>query len=168
MSYDTQDVTVTTPQGDEYSGKRFTGKLCGVSIMRAGEVLEPALLSVCKEATIGKILIQTNETTDEPALHFLRLPPDISRCHVILMDATIATGAAAIMAIRILLDHDVPQENIFFVSMLAARLGVQTLAYTFPRVHIITTAIDPKVNRDYHILPGVGNYGDRYFGTEPD
>ena len=81
-----------------------------------------------------------------------------------------------------------PQENIFFVSMLAARLGVQTLAYTFPRVHIITTAIDPKVwphllphpshkvlscdslqvNRDYHILPGVGNYGDRYFGTEPD
>ena len=95
--------------------------------MRAGEVLEPALLSVCKEATIGKILIQTNDTTDEPAvrlslslslseyplthtpstlllqLHFLRLPSDISQRHVILMDATIATGAAAIMAIRILL-----------------------------------------------------------------
>ena len=102
-------------------------QLCGVSIMRAGEVLEPALLSVCKEATIGKILIQTNETTGEPAvrearahvcthththtcmqLHFLRLPPNISRCHVILMDATIATGAAAIMAIRILLVTHLP------------------------------------------------------------
>ena len=65
-------------------------------------------------------------------------------------------------------DHEVPQENILFVSMLAAKLGLQTVAYTFPRVRIITTAIDPQVNEKYHILPGVGNYGDRYFGTEPD
>lgn len=71
--------------------------------MRAGEVLEPAFLSVCKDATIGKILIQTNQGTREPELHFLRLPQNIADCHVVLMDATIATGAAAIMAIRVLL-----------------------------------------------------------------
>ena len=74
-----------------------------MSILRAGEVLEPALLSVCKDATIGKILIQTNTGTGEPELHFLRLPQNIADCHVILMDATVATGAAAIMAIRVLL-----------------------------------------------------------------
>lgn len=74
-----------------------------MSILRAGEVLEPAFLSVCKDPTIGKILIQTNETTGEPELHFLRLPGDIAEYHVLLMEATIATGAAAIMAIRVLL-----------------------------------------------------------------
>lgn len=78
-------------------------QVCGVAILRAGEVLEPAFLSVCKDATIGKILIQTNQGTREPELHFLRLPQNIADCHVVLMDATIATGAAAIMAIRVLL-----------------------------------------------------------------
>lgn len=84
-------------------GPFFPPQVCGVAILRAGEVLEPAFLSVCKDATIGKILIQTNEGTGEPELHFLRLPQNIADCHVILMDATIATGAAAIMAIRVLL-----------------------------------------------------------------
>ena len=66
-------------------------------------MLEPALISVCKDATIGKILIQTNQVSGEPELHFLRLPHNIADCYVVLMDATVATGAAAIMAIRILL-----------------------------------------------------------------
>jgi uridine kinase len=98
-----EDVTVATPQHMEYAGKRFNEKLCGVSILRAGEVLEPSLMAVCKDVTIGKILIQTNEITAEPELHFLRLPSDISESSVLLLDATVATGAAAIMAIRILL-----------------------------------------------------------------
>lgn len=163
-----QDVSVDTPQGHVYPGKRFTGKVCGVSIMRAGEVLEPALLSVCKDATLGKILIQTNELTGEPELHFLRLPADIAKCHVVLMDATVATGAAAIMAIRVLLDHDVAEDSILLVSLLMAELGVHTVAYAFPRVKLVTSAVDTLVNKNYHIVPGVGNYGDRYFGTGPD
>lgn len=132
------------------------------------------------------------------------------------MDATIATGAAAIMAIRILLvrtntaswhvcviylqfhsyifpcfffiyaftvqvvmmmyeplcsyaqDHDVKEENILFVSILASKLGVHSVAYAFPRVKIITSALDSTVDENFHILPGVGNYGDRYFGTGLD
>ncbi|XP_019858097.1 PREDICTED: uridine-cytidine kinase-like 1 [Amphimedon queenslandica] len=160
-----EDYTIDTPQGVPYNGKKFTGKLCGVTILRAGEVLEPALMSVCKDVTIGKILIQTNDQTENPELHFLRLPGDISSSHVILMDATVATGAAAIMAIRVLLDHDVPQERILFVSIIASKLGIQNVAYAFPQIKIITTALDPTVNDSYHILPGVGNYGDRYFGT---
>ena len=58
-----------------------------------------------------------------------------------------------------------PQDHIFFVSILAARLGIQNVAYAFPNVRIITSAVDSEVNDSYHILPGVGNYGDRYFGT---
>ncbi|XP_064394292.1 uridine-cytidine kinase-like 1 [Halichondria panicea] len=163
-----EDCMVESPQGSQYMGKTFRGKVCGVSILRAGEVLEPALLSVCKDATLGKILIQTNPNTGEPELHFLRLPSNIAEFHVVLMDATIATGAAAIMAIRILLDHDVKEENIMFVSILASRLGAHSVAYAFPRVNIVTSAIDEQVNENFYILPGVGNYGDRYFGTGLD
>lgn len=105
---------------------------------------------------------------------------------VILMDATVATGAAAMMAIRVLLDHDVPEENILLVSLLMAEsgmfevlcvllvskyltfLGVHTIAYAFPQVRIVTSAVDPEINEKFHVLPGIGNFGDRYFGTEPE
>jgi uridine kinase len=66
----------------------------------------------------------------------LRLPKDIKDYRVILMDATVATGAAAIMAIRILLDHDVPEENIMLVSLLMAEIGVHSIAYAFPGVSL--------------------------------
>lgn len=65
-------------------------------------------------------------------------------------------------------DHNVPQENILLVSILVAQLGVHSVAYAYPDVKIITSAIDGTVDDNYHILPGVGNYGDRYFGTEPE
>ncbi|PIK32998.1 hypothetical protein BSL78_30190, partial [Apostichopus japonicus] len=82
--------------------------------------MEPALCEVCKDIRLGKILIQTNLETEEPELHYLRLPKDIHKDFVILMDATVATGAAAMMAIRVLLDHDVPQENIMLLSLIMA------------------------------------------------
>lgn len=96
--------------------------------------MEQAVRDVCKDIRIGKILIQTNQETCEPELYYLRLPKDIKDYKVILMDATVATGAAAIMAIRILLDHDVPEENILLVSLLMAEIGVHSVAYAFPKV----------------------------------
>ena len=115
--------------------------------MRAGECLEPALCEVYKDALIGKILIQTNESTGEPEvttvkewflkdynsikshiyfkkLHYLRLPKDIKNSHIFLMDATLATGAAAMMAIRVLLDHSVAEENIILISLITAEQGI--------------------------------------------
>lgn len=83
------------------------------------------------------------------------------------MDATVATGAAAIMAIRVLLDHDVAEENVLLVSLLMAESGVHSIAYAFPRVKIVTSALDPVINEKFYVLPGIGNFGDRYFGTEP-
>lgn len=160
-------VIVETPQGIQYEGRRLdASKICGVSILRAGETMEQALCEVCKDIRLGKILIQTNLDTGEPELHYLRLPKDIKESHVMLMDATVATGAAAMMAIRVLLDHDVPEENITLLSLLMAESGVHSVAYAFPKVKIVTTAVDKEVNEQFHILPGIGNFGDRYFGTD--
>ncbi|XP_053782736.1 uridine-cytidine kinase-like 1 isoform X2 [Desmodus rotundus] len=162
-----QDCVVQTPQGKDYAGKCYAGKqITGVSILRAGETMEPALRAVCKDVRIGTILIQTNQLTGEPELHYLRLPKDISDDHVILMDCTVSTGAAAMMAVRVLLDHDVPEDKIFLLSLLMAEMGVHSVAYAFPRVRIITTAVDKRVNDLFRIIPGIGNFGDRYFGTD--
>ncbi|CAJ0931177.1 unnamed protein product [Ranitomeya imitator] len=95
-----------------------------------------------------------------------RLPKDISEDHVILMDCTVSTGAAAMMAVRVLLDHEVPEDKIFLLSLLMAELGVHSVAYAFPHVRILTTAVDKKVNDMFRIIPGIGNFGDRYFGTD--
>ncbi|GFG29352.1 hypothetical protein Cfor_10213 [Coptotermes formosanus] len=163
-----KEQVVETPQGVLYHGKQSaSNKICGVSILRAGETMEQAVCDVCKDIRIGKILIQTNFSTGEPELYYLRLPKDIKDYKVILMDATVATGAAAMMAIRVLLDHDVPEENIFIVSLLMAEIGVHSIAYAFPGVRIVTSALDPEINEKFHVLPGIGNFGDRYFGTEP-
>ncbi|XP_066532754.1 uridine-cytidine kinase-like 1 isoform X2 [Hoplias malabaricus] len=160
-------VSVETPQGTIYEGKRLNGKrITGVSILRAGETMEQALMAVCKDIRLGKILIQTNHDTGEPELHYLRLPKDISEDYVILMDSTVSTGAAALMAVRVLLDHDVQEDKIFLLSLLMAEMGVHSVAYAFPKVRIITTAVDKKVNDEFHIIPGIGNFGDRYFGTD--
>lgn len=162
-----EDVQVTTPQGTRYDGSQADNhSLCGVSILRAGEVMEPALASVCKDVRLGKILIQTNPGTGEPELHYLRLPKNINDCHVFLMEATVASGAAAMMAIRVLLDHDVPEERIVLLSLLMASPGIQSIAYAFPNVRMVTTAYDSEINEDFHIIPGIGNFGDRYFGTD--
>ncbi|XP_040315894.1 uridine-cytidine kinase-like 1 isoform X5 [Herpailurus yagouaroundi] len=162
-----QDCVVQTPQGQDYAGKCYAGKqITGVSILRAGETMEPALRAVCKDVRIGTILIQTNQLTGEPELHYLRLPKDISDDHVILMDCTVSTGAAAMMAVRVLLDHDVPEDKIFLLSLLMAEMGVHSVAYAFPQVRILTTAVDKRVNDLFRIIPGIGNFGDRYFGTD--
>ena len=70
------------------------------------------------------------------------------------------------MAIRVLLDHDVPEERIVLLSLLMASPGIQSIAYAFPNVRMVTTAYDSEINEDFHIIPGIGNFGDRYFGTD--
>ncbi|XP_034551588.1 uridine-cytidine kinase-like 1a isoform X2 [Notolabrus celidotus] len=162
-----EPCVVQTPQGQEYEGRSYNGKgITGVSVLRAGETMEPALRAVCKDVRIGKILIQTNLDSGEPELHYLRLPKDISEDHVILMDSTVSTGAAAMMAVRVLLDHEVQEDRVVLVSLLMAELGVQSVAYAFPKVKIITTAVDKSLDDLLHVIPGIGDFGDRYFGTD--
>ncbi len=154
----------------EYEGRRnvYRDKICGVSILRAGETMEQTLREVVKDCKVGKILIQTNPTNQETELYFLRLPKDIQNYKVLLMDATVATGAAAMMAIRVLIDHEVPPENIILLSLIMAETGVHSLGYAHPKVKLVTSAVDKKLNEKFYVLPGIGNFGDRFFGTDID
>ncbi|EYC06013.1 hypothetical protein Y032_0079g1304 [Ancylostoma ceylanicum] len=160
-----KDVEIELNNGQRVMGRRQSAKICGIAIMRAGETMENSLRAVVKDCKMGKILIQTNDKTMEPELYYLRLPKDIDKYKVMLLDATVATGAAAMMAIRILLDHDVPEENIYVLSLLMSEPGVHALAYAFPKVRLITTAVDSQLSDNFYVLPGMGNFGDRYYGT---
>ncbi|CAB3406392.1 unnamed protein product [Caenorhabditis bovis] len=163
-----KDIEVELSNGRKTMGKRKDAMICGLPIMRAGECMESALRSVVKDCVIGKILIQTNESTFDPELHYIRLPPHITKYKVIIMDATVTTGSAAMMAIRVLLDHDVREEDIFVASLLMGQQGAHTLAYAFPKVKLITTAMDTHMTEHCYLIPGMGNFGDRYYGTGID
>ncbi|CAG8606490.1 10466_t:CDS:10, partial [Dentiscutata erythropus] len=157
-----KDHKIITSLDVPYMGKKCDEQLCGVSILRAGGIMEVGLRRVAKDAFIGKILIQTDPTTGEPLLHFAKLPNNIHDCYVLLMDAQIATGAAALMAIRILLDHNVPEDRIIFLTLLATRLGLHVISNAFPLVKVCTSMIDPKINEEtLFIEPGVGNFGGK-------
>lgn len=84
--------SVTTPVGRSYSGVKFEGKICGVSIMRAGEAMEQGLRDCCRSVRIGKILIQRDEDTSQPRLFYDKLPEDIASRWCLLLDPMFATG----------------------------------------------------------------------------
>jgi len=88
----TIEHTVTTPTGRPYDGVAFQGKICGVSIMRAGESMEQGLRDCCRSVRIGKILIQRDEETAQPKLFYDKLPEDIANRWVLLLDPMLATG----------------------------------------------------------------------------
>jgi len=156
---------VITPTDSEYKGIAFTSKLCGVSIVRAGESMEEALRAVCRDIRIGKILIQRNEQTGEPMLYYHKLPEDIADRHVLLLDPMLATGGSAIRAIEVLMDRGVRESNIIFINLIAAPEGIEAMRVKFPKVTIVTTEVDEKLNEKFYIIPGIGDFGDRYFGT---
>eukprot|EP01118_Nematostelium_gracile_P017714 TRINITY_DN765_c0_g1_i1.p1 TRINITY_DN765_c0_g1~~TRINITY_DN765_c0_g1_i1.p1 ORF type:complete len:250 (+),score=50.62 TRINITY_DN765_c0_g1_i1:44-793(+) len=160
------DSVVTTPTGASFHGVKFTTRLCGVSIVRAGESMESALRAVCRDIRIGKILIQRNEETGKPMLYYAKLPQDIAGRHVLLLDPMLATGGSAQMAIEVLISHGVPQENIIFITLIAAPEGIEAMRQKYPNVIIVTSEVDEKLNEKFYIIPGIGDFGDRYFGTE--
>lgn len=90
---------ITTAVGKPYAGVKFEGKICGVSIMRAGEAMEQALRECCRSVRIGKILIQRNEETSKPVLFYDKLPQDIKDRWVILLDPMLATGMSRILSL---------------------------------------------------------------------
>ena len=160
-------LDVQTPTGSTFHGCCGATDIYAVSIVRAGSSFEPALQAVCKDVHLGKMLIQTDVRSGEPQLHFLSLPRRIGGGgNVLLLDATIASGAAALMAIRVLVDHGVRPAQIVFVCLIAAPQGVWAVAHAFPEVRIVVSEIDEGLNDEFHIMPGIGNFGDRFFGTE--
>jgi uracil phosphoribosyltransferase len=157
---------VQTPVGRTYDGLRFASDICGVSIARAGDSMEAALRAVCRSIRIGKILIQRDKVTKLPRLYYAALPEDIARRHVLLLDPMLATGGTALAAIQVLLDSGVAEERIVFVNLITVPEGITAVCRRYPRVRIVTSAIDERLNEDAYMIPGIGDFGDRFFGTD--
>eukprot|EP00744_Colponema_vietnamica_P003706 GILI01005634.1.p2 GENE.GILI01005634.1~~GILI01005634.1.p2 ORF type:complete len:230 (-),score=78.28 GILI01005634.1:1215-1904(-) len=166
----TEDIDVMTPTGVAYKGAAPCKGICGVSIMRAGESMEQALRETCRGARIGKILIQRNEDSSEKApdarYNYAKCPKDIAERQVLLMDPMLATGGSAIKAMEMLINQfGCKEENIMFLNVVASPEGIETFCARFPNTRVITSAIDECMNEHKYIVPGLGDFGDRYFGT---
>ncbi|CAL5390226.1 unnamed protein product [Camellia sinensis] len=158
---------VITPTGSVYTGVDFCKRLCGVSIIRSGESMENALRACCKGIKIGKILIH-REGDNGQQLIYEKLPKDISDRHVLLLDPILGTGNSAVQAISLLIKKGVPESNIIFLNLISAPRGVHVVCKRFPRIKIVTSEIETGLNKDFRVIPGMGEFGDRYFGTDDD
>ncbi|KAG8527432.1 uncharacterized protein KY384_007584 [Bacidia gigantensis] len=133
---------VETPQGKHYHGVRSTGEVSAVVILRGGSCMETGLRRVIPECKAGRMLIQSSYRTGEPELHFLKLPADIARHDVVmLLDPQMSSGGAALMAVKVLVDHGVEEENVVFVTMFAGRMGVMRLLRVFPGVRTVVVEL---------------------------
>ncbi|KAK7346586.1 hypothetical protein VNO80_21109 [Phaseolus coccineus] len=155
---------VIAPTGSIYTGVDFCKKLCGVSIVRSGESMENALRACCKGIKIGKILIHRDG--DETQLIYEKLPRDISERHVLLMDPVLGTGNTASEAIELLKKKGVPESQIIFLNLISAPEGIQCVCKRFPHLKIVTSEIEEGLNDQFQVIPGLGEFGDRYFGTD--
>ncbi|KAI0472037.1 uracil phosphoribosyltransferase-domain-containing protein [Xylariaceae sp. FL0804] len=155
--------TVTTPIGRTYAGLMFQGKICGVSIMRAGEAMEQGLRDCCRSVRIGKILIQRDEETSKPRLFYDKLPEDIAERWVLLLDPMFATGGSAIMAVDVLKSRGVPEERILFLNLIASPEGIKNFSEKFPKLRVVTAFVDQGLDEKNYIIPGLGDFGDRFY-----
>ncbi|GHJ87229.1 hypothetical protein NliqN6_3631 [Naganishia liquefaciens] len=158
-------TTIQTPLGLEYDGVTFEGKICGVSIMRAGEAMEAGLRDCCRSVRIGKILIQRDEETAQPKLFYAKLPEDIATRYCLLLDPMLATGGSAMQAIEVLLSHGVKEEKILFLNLISSPEGLKTVCEKYPKMRTITAWVDEGLDEKRYIVPGLGDFGDRYFLT---
>lgn len=160
------ESNVTTPVDDEpHHGVKFAGKIVGVSVIRAGEAMETALRSCCRNVRLGKILVQRDEKTALPKYYMAKLPSDIATRHVLLMDPMLATGGSALTAIAKLLDAGVNEQNIIFVNVVASPEGIHNLLTKHPAITFCTASVAEGLNDKKYIRRSVGDFGDRYFGT---
>lgn len=134
-----------------------------VAILRAGLSLSDGVARVCPDARFGHIGIYRNEASLEPVRYYVRLPKDLEKSFVILTDPMIATGGSAIEAISIL--KSAGAKAVHLLALIAAKSGVEKVHAAHPDVSISLAAVDPVLNDNGYIVPGLGDAGDRTFGT---
>jgi len=139
-------------------------KLAIVPILRAGMGMVDGILKLIPAAKVGHIGLYRNEETLQPVEYFCKLPKDIEEREVIVVDPMLATGGSAADAITLLKKRGAT--NIKFVGLVAAPEGVAHLTSVHPDVDIFVAAIDEKLNEKGYIVPGLGDAGDRLFGTK--
>ncbi|MFJ9685112.1 uracil phosphoribosyltransferase [Streptomyces bacillaris] len=158
---------VTTPVGETYHGLELPGRVCGVSVVRAGESMEAELREMVPGIRIGKILIQRDKRTKQPELFYKHLPGDIHTGHVLLMEPMLATGGSALAALDVLREAGVRDENVVLINFLASPTGLERFGLAAPDVKVVTSAVEDGMNENAFMVPGIGDFGDRFFGTVP-
>ena len=159
-----QDVEIETPL-EAMTGKEIDGKkLVLVSILRAGTGILDGMLSLVPGARVGHIGLYRDPTTLKAVEYYFKMPQDMHSRDVIVVDPMLATGNSAVAAIdRVKL---LKPKSIKFVCLVGCPEGVATMQKAHPDVAIYTAAIDRQLNENGYILPGLGDAGDRIFGTK--
>jgi uracil phosphoribosyltransferase len=158
----TQNKPVQTPL-ERMTGRVLARQVTLVPILRAGLGMADGVLKLLPDARMGHLGVYRDERTLEPISYYQKLPPDIASTEVLLIDPMLATGGSGSAAVSVLKKAGVT--GMKFVCLVAAPEGIQTLHAQHPEVPIYCAAIDRQLNERGYILPGLGDAGDRIFGT---
>ena len=153
---------VQTPL-EKTTGYELARPVTLVPILRAGLGMSDGVLQILPEARLGHLGLYRDEKSLEPVPYYQKLPPDIAETEVLVIDPMLATGGSAIAAITFLKRAGV--NNLRFMCLVASPEGIQALQESHPDVPIYCAAIDRQLNEKGYILPGLGDAGDRIFGT---
>ena len=160
----TEDVEIETPIETCMTPMISGRKLAIVPILRAGLGMVPGVLSLVPTAKVGHIGMYRNEETHEPVPYYCKLPHPIEERTIVVTDPMLATGGSCVAAIQMLKEKGV--KNIHFMCIIASPEGVERLQKEHPDVDIYIAALDEKLNDHGYIVPGLGDAGDRIFGTK--
>lgn len=159
-----QDVTIQTPICETVEKELAGKKLAVVPILRAGLGMVEGMLAMIPAAKVGHIGLYRDPDTLEPVEYYCKLPADCEERDVFVVDPMLATGGSSVAAIQMLKDKGV--KNIRFLCIIAAPEGVERMKQAHPDVDIYIGALDKKLNEHGYIVPGLGDAGDRIFGTK--
>jgi uracil phosphoribosyltransferase len=155
-------LEVETPM-ETTRGVRLSATITVVPILRAGLGMAEGILEVMPEARVGHLGLARDEATLRPTVYLRRLPRDLDAGPVILVDPMLATGGSASQAVRIL--REAGAKDLRMICLVASPEGIRRLTTDHPSLHIYTAAIDREINPHGFILPGLGDAGDRMYGT---
>ena len=160
----TEEVEIETPVAIAKTRVLSGRKLALVPILRAGLGMVDGMLSLLPAAKVGHIGLYRNEETLEPVEYYCKLPSDIAERDVLVLDPMLATGGSAVDAITQIKKRGA--KSIKFLAIIAAPEGLERLHATHPDVDIYVAALDEQLNESGYIIPGLGDAGDRIFGTK--
>jgi uracil phosphoribosyltransferase len=160
----TETTEISTPL-EPMSAQRISGKKVAVCpILRAGMGMLDGVLSLIPVARVGFIGLYRNEETLEPVEYYVKLPDDLAERDVILLDPMLATGNSTAAAVKIV--EDAGAISIRLIALIAAPAGIARIHRDYPDVHIVVAGVDRELNEKGYIVPGLGDAGDRLYGTK--
>jgi len=163
---ETMKVEIDTPVA-HCSGEILDDSIEFVSVMRSGDALLHTFSQHFPHAAINKILVQRNEETAEPVFKYKKFSETLTQAKtVIITEPMIATGGSLTMTIDLLKQYGIEEKNIIIASICAAPEGLIRLSRQYPKLRVVVIVIDDHLNEKAYISPGIGDFGDRYFGTE--